>query len=166
MIAIRPEHPDDVPAISALVTACFPTDAEARLVGLLRAAGALSVSLVAVEAHAIVGHVALSPVTTGAGDQGFGLAPVCVADSHRERGIAARLIRAALDAARSAGFGWGVVLGEPAYYSRFGFRPASAFALHDAYGGGDAFQAIEFTTGALPINAGRVSYAPQFDALG
>jgi len=166
MVDYRPEKPDDIPAIGALVSACFPTDAEARLVALLRKAGRLSVSGVAIDAGAIVGHVALSPVTTGTGETGFGLAPVCVAESHRERGIAARLIRDALEIARADGSGWGVVLGEPEYYRRFGFRPASSCGLNDAYGGGAAFQAIELAPGALPINAGRVSYAPEFDALG
>jgi putative acetyltransferase len=40
-------------------------------------------------------------------------------------------------------------MGEPAYYSRFGFRPASEFGLSDEYGGGQAFQAIELFAGGL-----------------
>ena len=64
------------------------------------------------------------------------------------------------------GFGWVVVLGEPEYYSRFGFRPASAFGLSDEYGGGPAFQAVELVAGALPVGAGLVRYAPEFASLG
>jgi putative acetyltransferase len=56
-------------------------------------------------------------------------------------------------------------MGEPAYYSRFGFRPAAEFGLADEYGGGPAFQAIELVPGALPIGAGLVQYAPEFAAV-
>jgi len=104
---------------------------------------------------------------TGAtGARGAGLAPVAVAQAHRRRGVAAELIRAGLEACRAAGFGWAVVLGEPAYYGRFGFRPARGFGLSDEYGGGSAFQAVELVPGAMPSGAGLVCYAPEFAALG
>jgi putative acetyltransferase len=111
---------------------------------------------------AVVGHVAFSPVTTAGGAVGVGLGPVAVVDSHRRRGIAAELVRAGLDACRASGFGWAVVLGEPAYYGRFGFRAAESFGLSDDYGGGSAFQAIELSPGAMPTGAGLVRYAPEF----
>jgi putative acetyltransferase len=65
-----------------------------------------------------------------------------------------------------ANFGWVVVLGEPAYYARFGFRPASEFGLSDEYRGGSAFQAMELIDGALPAGAGLVRYAHEFATLG
>jgi putative acetyltransferase len=122
--------------------------------------------LVAEVEGAVVGHIAFSPVTTASGAVGVGLAPVAVAESHRRRGIAAALVRAGLEACHAAGFGWAVVMGEPAYYSRFGFRPAAEFGLSDEYGGGQAFQAIELVAGALPVGAGLVRYAPEFAAVG
>jgi putative acetyltransferase len=67
-----------------------------------------------------------------------------------------------LAACAQAGFGFVVVLGDPAYYSRFGFRPASRWGLVDEYGGGAAFQAIELSSGSLPITGGVVRYAPSF----
>ena len=166
MVAIHPERPGDAAAIHAVHAASFPTDVESRLVDLLRSAGRLPVSLVAEIGDAVVGHVAFSLVTTASGAVGVGLAPVAVAESHRRRGIAAGLVRAGLEACRAAGFGWAVVMGEPAYYSRFGFRPASEFGLSDEYGGGQAFQAIELVPGALPVGAGLVRYAPEFSAVG
>jgi putative acetyltransferase len=156
----------DVAAIHVLHAASFPTDAEARLVSLLRAAGHLPVSLVAEVDGAVVGHVAFSPVMAVTGAVGAGLAPVAVSGPHRRQGIAARLIEDGLAACRSTGFGWAVVMGEPAYYSRFGFRPASEFGLADEYGGGPAFQAVELVPGALPSGAGLVRYAPEFTSLG
>ena len=165
MTIIRPERSEDVEAIDAVHTAGFPTAAEARLVRLLREAGRLTVSLVAEVDGAVVGHVAFSPVATATGAEGSGLAPIAVVPSHRRRGIAARLVETGLSASRSTGFGWAVVLGEPAYYGRFGFRPAGGFGLSDEYGGGDAFQAMELIPGALPIGAGLVRYAPEFGSL-
>ena len=55
-----------------------------------------------------------------------------------------------------------MVLGEPEYYGRFGFRSAAKFGLTDEYGGGAAFQAMEFRDGALPRDAGLVHYAEEF----
>jgi len=166
MVLVHSERPGDVAAIHAVHAASFPTELEARLVGLLRAAGRLPVSLVAEIGGAVVGHIAFSPVTAGSGAAGAGLAPVAVAAPHRRQGIAAELVRAGLEACRAAGFGWAVVMGEPAYYSRFGFRPAAKFGLADEYGGGPAFQAIELVPGALPRGAGLVRYAPEFAVVG
>lgn len=165
MMTIRPERPDDVNAIRAVVEAAFPTPAEARLVDLLRAAGRLSISLVAEVDGRVVGHVAFSPVRAKAGAVGAGLAPLAVLTDHRRRGIGARLVEAGLAACRAAGFGWVVVLGEPTHYARFGFRPAREAGLSDEYGGGDAFQVVELAPGALPANAGLVRYAPEFASL-
>lgn len=164
-MTIRPEQPGDAAAIFAVHAHSFPTTAEARLVDLLRGAGRLVVSAVAEQEGVLVGHVAFSPVTAAVGPPGLGLAPVAVRSSHRRRGIAAKLILWGLEACRAAGCGWVVVLGEPAYYGRFGFRPASDLGLSDAYGGGLAFQALELIPGVLPVGAGLVSYAPEFAAL-
>jgi putative acetyltransferase len=166
MVAVHPERPEDAAAIHAVHAASFPTDVESRLVDLLRVTGRLPVSLVAEIGDVVVGHVAFSPVTAVSDAVGVGLAPVAVAEPHRRRGIAAALVRTGLEACRAAGFGWAVVMGEPGYYSRFGFRPASQFGLSDEYGGGPAFQAIELVPGALPVGAGLVRYAPEFAAVG
>ncbi|MBX9579097.1 MAG: N-acetyltransferase, partial [Gemmataceae bacterium] len=165
VVTIRPERPGDA-AVHAVHAASFPTDAEARLVDQLRAAGRLSPSLVAEVDGGVVGHVGFSPVTVGEGAPGAGLAPVAVQADYRRRGIAADLIRAGLEACRAAGFGWAVVLGEPAYYARFGFRAAAEFGLSDEYGVGPAFQAVELIPGAVPAGAGLVRYAPEFAAYG
>jgi putative acetyltransferase len=163
---IRLEEQGDAAAIYAVHAASFPTQLEARLVDALRTAGRLSVSLVAEVEGAVVGHVAFSPVATAGGAVGVGLGPVAVVDSHRRRGIAAALVRAGLDACRTSGFGWAVVLGEPAYYGRFGFRAAERFGLSDDYGGGSAFQALELSPEAMPKGAGLVGYAPEFGIFG
>src|SRR5690606_32587977 len=97
---------------------------EAEIIERLRVAGDLAVSLVAVDADgAIVGHVAFSPVTISDGTSGwYGRGPVSVVPSHQGTGIGSSLIRAGLERLRSAGARGCVVLGEPAFYARFGFR--------------------------------------------
>ncbi len=162
---IREEQISDQPSIRAVHRAAFPTDAEARLVDLLREADRLSISLVAEVDGAVVGHVAFSPVTAAAGQIGTGLGPIAVLESYRRRGTGGRLIIDGLNACRAIGFDWAVVLGDPAYYGRFGFRPAAEFGLSDEYGGGPAFQAIELSPGNMPQGAGLVRYAPEFAAV-
>lgn len=163
---IRTEQPADVLAIHAVHATSFPTDAEAQLVDLLRAADRLSVSLVAEVNSLLVGHTAFSPVTVVSGEVGAGLAPIAVIESYRKQGIAAELVRAGLQACRETGYGWVVVLGEPGYYARFGFQPATEFGLLDEYGGGVAFQVVELIEDSLPVGDGLVKYAPEFASLG
>lgn len=164
---VRPERPEDHAAIGRLHRAAFPSALESLLVDRLRAAGRLSVSLVAERAgDGIGGHVAFSPVElpqrTGSVPRGAGLGPVAVREGHRRQGIAARLIRAGLERCAGTGFAFVVVLGDPAYYERFGFVPAGTYGLSDEYGGGDAFQVRELSAGSLPVGAGLVRYAPEF----
>jgi putative acetyltransferase len=166
MTTVRPEQLGDVATIYAVHAASFPGVDEARLVDLLRDAGRLSISLVAEVDGVVVGHVGFSPVTVASGAIGAGLAPLAVVEPYRRRGVAAALVRKGIAACGAAGFGWAVVLGEPEYYGRFGFRAASEFGLSDEYGGGAAFQAMELTPGALPVGAGLVGYAPEFASLG
>ena len=161
----RPETPADAAVIYSIHSSSFPSEAEARLVDALRAAGRLSVSIVAEQAGEVVGHVAFSPVTAAGATAGAGLGPVAVIERARRRGAGAQLVLAGLAACREAGFPWAVVLGDPSYYGRFGFRPATDFGLSDEYQGGAAFQAIELVDGGLPGGAGLVRYAPEFASL-
>ena len=163
---IRPEQLLDHPAIHSVHTASFPTSVEARLVDALRAAGHLTLSLVAFERDEVIGHVAFSPITLATSptvsNTAIGLAPVAVLPAFRKRGIAAALIREGLELCKQRGHDFCVVLGDPSYYGRFGFRPARDWALRDEYGGGDAFQALELQHDSIPTGGGLVRYAPEF----
>lgn len=162
---IRPERLGDAAAIHDLTAAAFrglpySSGAEARIVDALRAAGALTVSLVAVVTGEIVGHVAFSRVTIdGEAGDWFGLGPVSVAPGRQRQGIGTALIEAGLARLRELGAGGCVVLGDPAYYGRFGF--AADCALR--YGDVDPryFQALAFS-GRLPT--GYVRFHPGFEA--
>lgn len=124
---LREETAADAEAIAALVTAAFrntphSSGTEAAIVAALRRAGALSLSLVAEEARDITGYIAFSPVTTdnNAADW-YGLGPLAVHPARQKRGIGAALVEAGLSHLREKQAAGCVVLGDPAYYRRFGF---------------------------------------------
>ncbi|EGB13819.1 GCN5-related N-acetyltransferase [Pseudodesulfovibrio mercurii] len=140
---IRLETDNDEAAIRAVEYAAFrnhpqhapgaePT--EHLIVDALRASGRLSLSLVAEDGGAVVGHVALSPALLGNapedapevamkdGNQGwYLLGPVGVTPERQGRGIGSALIREALEVMRDRGARGVVLVGEPGYYARFGF---------------------------------------------
>ena len=172
-ITIREEQRGDEAAIARVLEAAFPTAAEGRLVEALRQAGRLTVSLVALADDQIVGHIAFSPVAVGPwpdvmdqSQRGVGLAPLAVLPACERQGIGTALVRQGLAACRAGGWGFVVVLGEPDYYRRFGFRAAARWGLSDEYGGGEAFQALELEPDAIPPGGGLVQYAPEFALFG
>ena len=168
MIAIRPGTAEDMEAIVGVHFAAFPTDAEARLVQALCVGGKAVVSLVAGVAGTIVGHVLFTPVwidSEPGSSLGVGLAPLAVLPAQQRRGIGGRLVEAGLEACRRAGLGFAVVLGEPDYYGRFGFRHARTRGLGNEYGVDEAFMVLELRPGALAGVSGVVRYSSEFDAL-
>jgi putative acetyltransferase len=125
---IRLERSEDEATIHALTDTAFKgmpfsNGAEARVIDALRAAGALTLSLVATQGGEIVGHVAFSPVTiNGEAGDWHGLGPVSVCPDRQRQGIGQALIREGLQRLKSMGAGGCVLLGDPAYYGRFGFE--------------------------------------------
>jgi putative acetyltransferase len=171
MEILRDEQASDHAAIAAVNRAAFEGPAEAELVDALRAAGALTLSLVATADGELVGHVAFSPVTiTGAAagtTSAIGLAPMAVLPSWQRRGVGTRLVAEGLERLRVAGHRAVVVLGHPAYYPRHGFSPASRFGLRWEHRAPDeAFMALELVPGALAEMGGVVRYHPEFDRFG
>jgi putative acetyltransferase len=166
---IREEAPGDAAAIHRLNTTAFDTDAEAKLVDALRAAGALTLSLVAETGGEIVGHIAFSPVVVDSGrhtSQGVGLAPMAVAPAYQRQGIGGRLIDDGLRRLRDAGQRFCVVLGHAEYYPRHGFARASAFGVRwERPVPDDVFFIRELTPGGLAGVSGTVRYRPEFDAV-
>jgi putative acetyltransferase len=160
-IQLRNERLNDIDAIRRVNEAAFPTPAEGRLVDLLREAGRLTISIVAIAGEQIVGHVAFSPITVNGKNVGLGLAPLAVDSAHRRQGIGAALVEHALGQCLELQTPLVVVLGEPSYYGHFGFKPASPHGLIDQYGGGDAFQAL-WLNESNPYPRGTVKYAPEF----
>jgi len=164
---IRREVESDAAAIESLVELAFH-DAPHRdgteqfVVNALRRAGALTLSLVAEDGGVLVGHVALSPVRISDGSQGwYGLGPVAVAPACQRRGIGAQLIERALRELCALGASGCVVLGDPAYYGRFGFRANPSLVLPEVPP--EYFQVVAFLE-TMP--AGTVEYHAAFGATG
>ncbi len=126
---IRLETPADHSAIRNITDEAFKGAAhssgtEGAIVEKLREAGSLTVSLVAERDSEIVGHVAFSPVAIGNDREGwFGLGPVSVIPDLQRKGIGGALIEDGLSRLRTLGAKGCVVLGDPEYYGRFGFKP-------------------------------------------
>ena len=160
---IRPEQVGDAEAIRAVTTAAFAgaphsSGTEADIVDALRSAGDLTLSLVAMDAGEVVGHVAFSPVTIGGRAAGwFGLGPVAVRPDRQGAGVGRALIEAGLGQLRGLGAAGCVVLGEPGYYGRFGFEADPRLT----YDGAPApyFQRLAFG-GEVP--EGKAAYRPAF----
>src|SRR3990172_1255787 len=165
-ISIRDEQPGDAAAIHRVIAAAFKGRAEAELVDKLRANDRFALSRVAGRGGAVVGHVLLTDVTVaghGLVPRGAGLAPLAVRPTFQRRGIGAMLVRAALERALRAGYGFVCLLGDPAYYRRFGLRPAATLGLVSEFDAPpEAFLAIELAPGALAGVAGTVRYLPAF----
>lgn len=139
-IAIRTETPADAAGIAKLVTASFLTAEhadgnEAALVAALRATPDYDprLALVAEEAGELTGFAMMTkgavPIASGGTLPILVLAPVAVRPDRQRRGVGTRLCEALLEAGKKVGYTGAVVLGDPAYYGRFGFVEAERFGL-------------------------------------
>ena len=163
---VRLEQSSDAAAIDHVLRSAFPTDQEARLVELLRKHQRLRLSLIAEIDGVIVGHIAFSQVTISgsvANPTGLGLAPLSIVPELQQRGLGAQLVGEGLRACERVGGEFVVVLGEPEYYHRFGFRRADLFGLENEYGASEAFMALELKIAS--ILPGLVRYESEFSNL-
>jgi len=165
VIEIRTEGAGDSRAIQQVHTEAFGGSAEANLVRLISERKKALISLVAVSDDSVVGHILFSRVTIDnvpAAFNGIGLAPVAVLPTFQRRGIGSKLIREGLERCKQAGYDAVVVLGDPAYYSRFGFMRAADFGLQNEYGAHDEFMVLALRDGGLQAVNGMVKYLPEF----
>jgi predicted N-acetyltransferase YhbS len=129
MIAIRPEKSTDIAARETLLDVAYGASRFAKPSQRLREGRQPAFSLVALEHGRLVGTVRLWPVSAGAGRPALLLGPLAVHPDRRQRGIGSALVRRAIRAARLAGHRALVLVGDAAYYGRFGFTAAGTGAL-------------------------------------
>lgn len=134
LTTIRPERPGDEDAIAAVVSAAFGTPAEAELVAAIRASAEFvpGLSLVAELDGRVVGHVMISGASLATEDgprRITTLSPLAVAPDHQRRGIGSALVQEVTVRAGARGEPLVVLEGNPAYYGRLGFEPASASGI-------------------------------------
>jgi putative acetyltransferase len=127
-VLIRSETSADVSAIAEVTVAAFKTLAisnhtEQFIIAALRAAKALTVSLVAEVDGRVVGHIAFSPVTISDGSLNwYGLGPVSVLPECQRRGIGRALTQEGISRLKDLGARGCCLVGHPEYYRRFGFQ--------------------------------------------
>ncbi len=162
-LSIRAERQGDEAAIRALTAAAFADlpysdGSEPRIIDAMRDDGDLALSLVAETGGEILGHVAFSPVTLEGGEDGwFGLGPVSVHPDRQRRGIGTRLIEAGIAELHLRGARGIVLVGDPAYYARFGFERDPRLAY--PHPGGEHLQRLILSGEGT---GGVVRYAPAF----
>jgi len=191
-ICVRPERPADAEPIRHVNVMAFDGPVEADLVEALRTADSVALSAVALlgatriggnalteedlsRLHAgetyggeLVGHVMFTPaVLDGAKGKTplLALGPVAVLPAEQRKGVGTMMISSCLEHLRSRGHIGVVVVGEHAFYRRFGFIQAERWGLENELGvPTDSFLALELTPGALGGRSGLVHYRPEFGA--
>lgn len=178
MVLIRRELRDDIEATRAVTAAAFRSAAhsappvepggdpgEATLISWLRddAGWIPELSLVAVEDCVVVGHVVATRAQVD--DQSaLGLGPLSVLPRRQRAGVGSALMHAVLGAADALDESLVGLLGDPAYYGRFGFVPAQSIGvIAPGPSWGDYFQVR--TLSCYSGLTGRFSYAGPFDRL-
>lgn len=164
MIRLRDAHAYDAPDIHDLIEKAFGREAEAVLVEELREEGCVLLELVA-EAHGrLVGHILFSQlpvVGEGRMVNGAALAPMSVHPDWQRKGIGAALVQMGLEILKDKGIEAVIVLGETAYYTRFGFSPDLAKDLESPYSGPN-LMGLELRQGALAGLHGSLRYPRAF----
>ena len=160
---VQLETPGDVAAIRAVEEAAFLQSAEAKLVEDLRDAGDSVFSLIAVEGETVTGHAMFSRLQ--APFPALALGPVAVLPDRQRMGVGSRLIREGIARSEAAGWTGIFVLGDPAFYRRFGFDAGKASGFISPYAG-PHLMALPIGRSELPTNAGSIQHAPAFARLG
>ncbi|QKV78373.1 GNAT family N-acetyltransferase [Amycolatopsis sp. Hca4] len=170
---IRRETPADRAAIHTVHAEAFRreegvTPVEAPLVDELRAEGDLinALSLVAVREGTVIGHVCCSRARIGEDTTvAVGLGPLGVLPAHQKSGVGSALVHAVVAAADALGHGVVVLLGNPAYYSRFGFVTASDLSITAPDPRWGAHFQARTLAAYEPTQAGAFEYAPAFSRI-
>lgn len=164
MMSIRMATPRDRAAIRLVEEHAFGQDTEAGLVDALVSNADAVLELVAEEEGAVVGHILFSRLYVehgGVSTPAVALAPLAVEPSFHGSGIGGALVREAHIRLKAAGETLSMVLGDPAYYGRFGYSHARAAGFESDYQC-EALQALAW--GEVPYE-GRLVYAVPFQAL-
>ena len=163
-LVIRPAEKKDFAGVGSLLDAAFGSDVERRLVERLRADGDVLLELVATHEGELFGHVLFSRLAIDGPDGRFAavaLAPLATLPARQRTGVGRALVENAHHLLEEAGEKLSVVLGDPAYYARFGYGHPRAAGFESDYQC-DALQALAW--GNAPTS-GRLVYSHAFADL-
>ena len=166
-IVIRPETSTDISVITEVTVAAFEAleisnHTEQFIIEALRAAKALTVSLVAEVDGRVVGHIAFSPVSVSDGTENwYGLGPVSVLPKYQRIGIGKTLIQEGLSLLKDLSAKGCCLVGHPEYYRKFGFQNVTGLGLEGVPQ--EVFFALSFD-GGFP--QGNVMFHEGFKANG
>ncbi|MCH7334345.1 N-acetyltransferase [Acinetobacter modestus] len=164
-ILIRDEQNTDIQAIFDLTQKAFndaehSSHTEQFIVNALRESKQLTVSLVAETQGKVIGHIAFSPVSISDGTTNwYGLGPISVLPEYQGKGIGSKLMKEGLNRIKTLNAKGCVLLGDPNYYGKFGFKTDTRLILEGVPA--EYFQILAFTD---YIPSGYVIYSDAFNA--
>lgn len=173
-LTIRIENPDDYQRVTEVADLAFKgmpfsNGTEGKLIRKLRRNYHFvnALSLIAESDWSIIGHVLFTPieiVNTLFISRSLALAPVSVLPDFQHMGVGSQLINEGHNIARELGYKSVIVLGQPEYFSNFGYLPASKWGITAPFDLPDNnfFQALELIPDSLSSVSGAVKYPPEF----
>ncbi|MET8681896.1 N-acetyltransferase [Streptomyces sp. NPDC004647] len=169
---IRREMPSDIPSVRAVTAAAFakpetPLPVEVPLLDELRSCDAWlpALSLVATgDRGEVIGHVLCTRGHVDAAPA-LGLGPLSVHPDHQRGGVGLALVHTVLGAADALGEELVALLGSPAYYGRFGFRPSTDYRITPPDPAWGTYFQVRILTAYKPALRGEFAYAEPFNNL-
>jgi predicted N-acetyltransferase YhbS len=164
---IRPEKPQDYLAISQVNNLAFKQQNEAKLVAKIRHSDRYipQLSLVAELNHKIIGYIMFSYVdlVTKEITKIIALAPVAVLPEYQNKGIGSLLVKTGLEKATKISSSIVIVLGNPQFYTRFGFKPAVNFGIESAFDVPNKYFMVKFLSEKVRNYQGKIIYPAAFN---
>ena len=163
-VQIREEQPQDADVIFTLTAKAFAgkpysDGTEPHIIDRLRSDGDLTLSLLAVKAQSIVGHVAFSKVSINSiHNHWYGLGPVAVTPTLQKHGIGTTLINAGLKLMQERNAHGIALIGDPGYYSRFGFTSTGLLKYQDI-----PVEYVQYLAWKSEAPEGELTYCRAFD---
>jgi putative acetyltransferase len=163
-VRVREEDPTDseIAAIREVNERAFGQDQEADIVDALRANGGFLHSLVATGDEHMVGHITYSPASID-NLRGAALGPIAVLPEHQRKGVGSQLIQAGNTRLRDEQCPFIIVVGDPQFYSRFGFERAGFYGMSLEWNlPDDVFMVLILDEGRMRGVSGLVKYRHEF----